>query len=592
MNTSSENKSHIPGKDKALEDSIATMQSKLASIGFSIEERSWLNPIPHAWSVHIRDKDCPLLFTNGKGATKKAALASALGEFFERLATNYFWADYYLAPDLSQVLLPSEQNSAFMHYPNEKWVTTQEALVQNGWTEELSQFYAPETPLTPKQLIDLNSGATHEGVCTLPYQCVRTNQTHYFPVNVIGNLYVSNGMSAGNNRHEGRVQALSEILERYVKFQIIAEGISLPDIPESVLQRYPTVIAGIKSLEDAGFSLLLKDASIEGQYPVINITLLNPEDQSCFASFGAHPRFEVALERTLTELLQGRGLDALKGFSEPSFDLDDIASPENLETHFIDSSGLISWDFLSSQPDYAFNDWNFEGSTEEEYHWLCEKIHQQGHDIYVADYDHLDTYACRILVPGMSEIYPVEDLIWENNNAGIPLQQNLIQLTQAQTREEQLSLIQHMLDSIEEQDIPDQRPLFELIGFAAQPDSLLATTRIGELKIIFGLLTEQLDVAHEGCEWIKHFGHLPKERTQLYQCVQTLLDMDEDKPYYQQALKQLYPHSILDLAIRLERKEFDLLDELIAALRLEDNQLHQQLLTAYDKVNACKIKAL
>lgn len=67
----------IPGKDAALEDSIARFQQKLSDLGFQIEEASWLNPVPNVWSVHIRDKECALCFTNGKGATKKAALASA-----------------------------------------------------------------------------------------------------------------------------------------------------------------------------------------------------------------------------------------------------------------------------------------------------------------------------------------------------------------------------------------------------------------------------------------------------------------------------------------------------------------------------------
>lgn len=61
----------IPGKDAALEDSIERFQSKLKALGFNIEEASWLNPVPNVWSVHIRDKDCPQCFTNGKGATKK-----------------------------------------------------------------------------------------------------------------------------------------------------------------------------------------------------------------------------------------------------------------------------------------------------------------------------------------------------------------------------------------------------------------------------------------------------------------------------------------------------------------------------------------
>ena len=88
-------KTFILGKDAALEDSIEKMQTKLKAIGFDIEEASWLNPVPNVWSVHIRDKSCNMCFTNGKGSTKKAALASALGEFL-KVSCNYFFADWYL----------------------------------------------------------------------------------------------------------------------------------------------------------------------------------------------------------------------------------------------------------------------------------------------------------------------------------------------------------------------------------------------------------------------------------------------------------------------------------------------------------------
>ena len=74
---------------------------------------------------------------------------------------------------------------------------------------------------------------------------------------------------------------------------------------------YKRQVAGIAELRAAGFGILVKDASLGGKYPVMCVTLLNPEDQGCYASFGAHPRFEVALERALTELLQGRALDRL-----------------------------------------------------------------------------------------------------------------------------------------------------------------------------------------------------------------------------------------------------------------------------------------
>ena len=78
----------IPGKDASLEASIARMQSCLEAAGFHVEERSWLNPVAGLWSVHVAERDCPLLFSNGKGGSRLAALASALGEFIERAASK------------------------------------------------------------------------------------------------------------------------------------------------------------------------------------------------------------------------------------------------------------------------------------------------------------------------------------------------------------------------------------------------------------------------------------------------------------------------------------------------------------------------
>ncbi len=67
------NESFIPGKDASLESTIHTMQQKLAARGFQLDESSWLNPVESIWSVHVRDRECPMLFANSKGGTMLAA---------------------------------------------------------------------------------------------------------------------------------------------------------------------------------------------------------------------------------------------------------------------------------------------------------------------------------------------------------------------------------------------------------------------------------------------------------------------------------------------------------------------------------------
>jgi ribosomal protein S12 methylthiotransferase accessory factor len=207
--------SFIPGKDASLESTIATMQHKLAARGFHLDESSWLNPVESIWSVHVRDRECPMLFANGKGATQLAARASALGEFFERLGTHYFWTHFHLGA--------TRANAPYVHYPQERWFapTDDGHWPQELLNPELHAFYNPDGDIDGEVLVDLNSGNVERGICALPYKRLHDGAETWIPVNIIGNLYVSNGMAAGNTPMEARAQALSEIFERHIKYSII-----------------------------------------------------------------------------------------------------------------------------------------------------------------------------------------------------------------------------------------------------------------------------------------------------------------------------------------------------------------------------------
>jgi ribosomal protein S12 methylthiotransferase accessory factor len=572
MNT----QSFIPGKDASLESTINNHQAKLQALGFHIEEKSWLNPVDGIWSVHIRDRDCPILFTNGKGASRLACLASALGEFFERLSTNYFWTHYYLGPKVA--------DRHYVHYPQERWF---EPGDDGSWpagilNPELHKFYNPDDSIDAINLVEFNSGNVERGICAIPYVRQRDGAVTYIPVNIIGNLYVSNGMSAGNTQAEARTQALSEIFERHIKGRIISEGICLPDVPESVIARYPRIEAGIKALRTAGFGILVKDASLGGQYPVMNVTLLHPQDQGCFASFGAHPRFEIALERALTELLQGRALDNLAGFPAPGFDLEEVASATNIEIHFVDSSGVVHWKFLGDVPDFEFCDWNFSSTTAEDYAWAVERIHRDGRDIYISDFTHLGVYACRILVPGMSEIYPVDDLDFENNSVGNAIREAILNLADLDDEE-----CTDLLETLNDSALADQRPVAAVIGMAADAGSFWADLRVGELKTLLALAIGDEGAALEGCEWIKHFGQCNPQRLSVYACIESLInlaDMGDTGPYLD-ALRQLYGAGAVAQAHALIMQTDRFMGLSVPGLSMTGCEMHQKLLAAYDKVH-------
>ncbi len=569
----------IKGKDRDLESSIETMLDKLKALDIEIEEVSWLNPVPNVYSVHIRDRHCGLMFTNGKGASHKACLASALGEYFERLSCNYFFADFYLGESFTA--------GDFVHYPDERWFEIDGDRMPDGLLDQaLWEHYDPEKQLKPDQLFDTNSGTGERGICALPYRRQRDGQTLWFPVNVIGNIYVSNGMSAGNTANEARVQALSEVFERYVKNRIIAEGTCLPEVPRGVIERFPSIAASIDELQQHGYHLRVADASLGGRFPVMSVTLINPKNGSVFASFGAHPCFEVALERSVTELLQGRGLDQLDGFQQPSFDLDEVADHHNLESHFIDSSGLIAYDFFKQTPDHAFVDWDYDANTGDEFEYLCEVIHQQGFDIYISDLEHLDVYSCRIIVPGMSDIYPVDDLVWNNNNEGALFRKDILSLKHLDP-----ARWRDIFERLEDAGYNDFQRVAEFIGIAPDPDTAWATLRIGELKAMLCLALQDAQ-AIGWVDWCIQIDQLGEQRTSQYRCIHALLEIKHDRQRdyadYSGSLALMHGEATVQTGIAIveAREVFHGLHS--PGLGLDGFVLHNRLLEGYKKLHRAK----
>jgi ribosomal protein S12 methylthiotransferase accessory factor len=509
---------YILGKDLPLEETIANMSGLLADLGMKIEISSWRNIVPNVWSLHIRDAASPMCFTNGKGATKESALASALGEFIERLNCNFFYNDQFFGTEIA--------NSDFVHYPNEKWFKPEldDSLPNDILDEYCLAIYNPDGELRGSNLIDTNSGMKERGICSIPYVRQSDGATIYFPSNLIENLFLSNGMSAGNNLAEAQVQCLSEIFERAVKKQIIAEEIVLPEVPKAVIAKYSNIQAGIDGLEAQGFPIVVKDASLGGQFPVMCVTLMNPKTGGVFASFGAHPSFEVALERSLTELLQGRSFEGLNDVPKPTFNSMAVTEPENFVDHFIDSTGVISWRFFSDKKDYDFVEWDFSGTNEEENAGLMAILKGMDKEVYIAEFNQLGATACRILVPDYSEVYPVEDLIWDNTNKALDYREDILNLHRLD--DEALTGLFERLEESQQDNYIDIRTL---IGIEFDENTVWGQLTILELKILICLALGALEDASELVGEFLQYNDNTVERGLFYQAINAVLEVTLDE---------------------------------------------------------------
>jgi ribosomal protein S12 methylthiotransferase accessory factor len=571
----------IIGKDLPLEQTITNMTSILSDIGIKIEIAAWRNIVPNVWSLHIREAASPMCFTNGKGATKDSALCSALGEYIERISCNFFYNDYYFGEEIA--------NEKFVHYPNEKWfkVGADDAFPEGLMDEKCLQLYNPDDELRASHLIDTNSGLTERGVCALPFTRSSDQKTVYFPSNLIENIFVSNGMSAGNNLYEAKVQCLSEIFERAIKRQIIEEEIVLPDVPKEILAKYPHILAGIEELENKGFSILVKDASLGGKFPVMCVTLMNPKTGGVLASFGGHPSFEVALERSLTELLQGRSFEGLNDVPPPTFNSHALTEPENFVEHFIDSTGVISWKFFSAKHDYEFCEWDFSGTTEKENERLMTILAGLGKEVYVATYENFGATACRILVPSYSEVYPTEDLIWDNTNKALLFREDILNIHSLTVEE-----LKGLLERFEKSQLDHYTVIADLIGIGFDKNTIWGRLDIGELKILIYLVLKQYEDAKEIIADFLNFNDNTVERVLFYQALGAVLDItidDElDVDDYVLNLNKMYGSDVMENVLGSVAGDVRFFGLTKTSMKLEGLDKHLKLIESYKKLHRAR----
>ena len=578
---------YIVGKDLPLEETIANMSGLLANLGIKIEIASWRNLIPNVWSLHIRDAHSPMCFTNGKGSTKESALASALGEYIERLSNNHFYAGAFWGDDIA--------NAAFVHYPNERWFKPgpQDRLPTEILDEYCLKIFNPDGDLRASHLIDTNSGNVERGICSLPYVRQSDGETIYFPSNLIENLYVSNGMSAGNTLAEAQVQCLSEIFERAVKREILEGEIALPDVPQEVLAKYPSILAGIRGLEEQGFPVLVKDASLGGVYPVMCVTLMNPRTGGVFASFGAHPSLEVALERSLTELLQGRSLEGLNDLPPPTFASEAVTEPNNFVEHFIDSSGIVSWRFFSAKSDYEFVEWDFsskgENANAEEATTLFGILKAMGKEAYVAVYDQLGATACRILVPGYSEVYPIEDLIWDNTNKALLFRSDILSLHSLDDAK-----LGALLERLENNELDEYGDIATLIGIEFDENTVWGQLTVLELKLLIHLVLKQHEEAHELVGTFLQYNDNTVERGLFYQALnvvlEVLLDDDLEIDDYAVNFRRMFGDTRMDAVMGSVDGSIRFFGLTPTSIKLEGLDRHHRMIDSYRKLHAARAR--
>ncbi len=519
------------------------MKAVLADAGCEISFAEEKHPLEYCYSVNLSSGEAPKhIYSNGKGICTEASMASALGEYIERLQTNTFFSDLYL--------------------PNRNYYPDQMAFDFGGdyLNNTLRQIYNPNQELKDEDFIDFNSDYKDQ-IVTLPFVNYTSKERVYFPLNILNNLYVSNGLATGNTPLEAQVQALSEIFERYVKLEIIKKGYALPAYPEETLRSFKKVYHDVTALRKSGYIVEVLDASMEGKYPVTAISLINPDKGTLFVSFGAHPLLEVSLERTMTELMQGRNMENLDTFETPTFDMSIVSDHFNLESHFIDSNGKLGFSFLSSRKTFAYTSWVYNGTTtQDELNYLTEILHSMDKEMYLREYNYLGFYSCQVIIPGVSEIYPIEDLAYNNKNTGKQIRDMVLHFTKYDSEE--------ILDKIEPLD--ESLGMGNYIGVIFKNDFTMAQFK-AQIYLLSGYVEDALRLLEFGDD---PMGHIVAELIRM----QTEGFLFEE---YKEALFAVFTPRKVEKALRILKGEAFLIDT-------DFHQDYHNILALYDRLESKK----
>lgn len=395
---------HIDAKFKEVrpEETVARIREILSNLGLEIEER-WNNSgLDNCWSLHLRTTD-DAVYSNGKGVTKEFAQASAYGEFIERLQSGLFLYKY-------QSVNRDPEINLHTYAPDAKYMTIEEIIENGEWMDHIIDSYG--CGLTREKLAQQCRmyACTDGKLLTLPYYSLFEDKYVYLPAGFVEQMYSANGCCVGNTREEAWVHALSEIMERKGSVAVLTSGKPAKVVPESVLQKFPTVMSILNQIRASGkYDVTVFDTSIGNGHPIITTRIINKEDHTYVVNTGSDPIFEIAIHRTLTEIFQGRNIKTFtsKHNGQILTDVKDIPLAHNVLNLLETGNGLFSIDFFAEELGNTeeFKEFtDHSGKTNGELVQIMLDLYRNlNKPVYVRNYSYLGFHCYKFIVPGFSE---------------------------------------------------------------------------------------------------------------------------------------------------------------------------------------------
>ena len=400
------NKEYIDAKfkERAPLETVEIIQSTFRDLGIEIEENYNDSGLENCFSYHIQVKNAATISSNGKGITQEFARASAYGELIERAQCGLY---FYKFQSIYQDPLMNLQSFA----PDKKYVSLQELQEIGEWMDPIIEAYGSDLSREKiAQQCKMYACTNDDKILTVPFLDIIQNKLVYLPVGFIEQIYSANGCCAGNTREEALVHGFSEILERRCDIAALMKGSGLPQIPNSVLSEYSTVKRIIDRIKNERiYDIAVFDLSEGYDFPVVATRIINKKTQGYVVNAAADPVLEIAIQRTLTEIFQGRNIKAFSSSHSGRIlkSIDDFPKNHNVLNLLESGNGIYTADFfaeeqLSSRTYTHFSDSRNKTNTEL-LATILDLFKSLNKPIYIRNNSFLGFPCYKIIIPGFSE---------------------------------------------------------------------------------------------------------------------------------------------------------------------------------------------
>ena len=213
-----------------------------------------------------------------------------------------------------------------------------------------------------------------------------------------------------------------------------------------------------------------------------------------------------------------------------------------------------------------------------------------GKEVYTAVHDQLGAAACRILVPGYSEIYPLEDLIWDNTNKALLFRADILNLHRLDRGN-----LERLLERLDSNELDEYSDIATLIGIQFDENTEWGKLTVLELKLLIQLALREFEAAHELVGAFLQFNDNSVERRLFYQALnvvlEVMLDSDLELDDYAVSFRRMFGDARMDAVMGSVDGSVRFFGLTPTSMKLEGLDRHHRLMDSYKKLHKARANA-